>query len=70
MRAQDFVGWLVPVYLIAASVPALLGDVAHGTYSQMWVPLGGLALGVVLAAGLVERRREWMASESGDRPPS
>ncbi len=60
MRAQDAAGWLVPVCLIPASAAALVGDVVHGTYSQMWVPLGGLVLGAVLAVGLAKRRREWI----------
>lgn len=65
MPAQDAVGWLVPAWLIAASAAALVADVVRGTYSQMWIPFGGLVLGAALAVGLERRRREWTRSREG-----
>lgn len=62
MRAQDFVGWLVPAYLIAVSASALAGNLFAHHYSKLWLPAAGLVFGVILVGRLLRRRREWLGS--------
>lgn len=67
MRAQDFVGWLVPAYVIAWSGAGLVVTVKAERYSQLWLPIAGLAFGVVLTVGLLRRRKEWLKTRSHHR---
>jgi hypothetical protein len=60
VRVQDFVGWLVPAYVIVGSAAALVGALRAERYSQMWLPVAGLIFGAFLAVQLLQRREEWL----------
>lgn len=68
MRAQDFVGWLVPACVIAVSISALFGDLDAGRYSHLWLPIAGLLFGSYLVRNLLVRRKEWLDSQRRATP--
>ncbi len=67
MRAQDFVGWLVPAYVIGASLSGLAVALVAHRFGQVWLPVAGLVFGAFLVRGLLRRRREWLKTQGQPR---
>lgn len=63
MRIQDFLGWLVPIYVTAWAGAGLFVSLANRRYGEVLLSLAGLAFGAFLAVRLLRRRQEWLRSQ-------
>ena len=64
MRVQNFLGWLVPAYVLALSAGGLYTDLAAHAYSHLWMPALGFTFTLFLVRGLLVRRRQWLESRN------
>jgi hypothetical protein len=64
MRVQNFLGWLVPAYVLVLSAGGLYSDLVDRDYSHLWIPALGFAVALFLVKGLLARRRQWLESRN------
>lgn len=63
LRLQNFLGWLVPLYVVIWAGSALVVSLSNRRYGDALASVLGLGVAAVLALGLLRRRREWLRSE-------